>query len=148
MIINSEIISPHIKLGKQLPATGEKFESLLDPLKSFEEERPKNPPCHFDMFVVRKKNQPLFINGKREWCHRGDKYSLEEYKMLRYLVGIIKNHIEKHSLMQLHDNTVDFNKRIIFKSLHREVKINRLPYYSKLLAGFPMPEYLSCEINN
>jgi hypothetical protein len=127
-----------IKLKTKPPDTVENFESLL----------PKKERCRFDLFVAKNNGEPPFVNGKMEWCHRGDKYSPEDFKMLKFLLGIVKNHHATHRLMELYDHTKSTTngERLILKIFKNEVKVNRLTDYAHLLNNFHLPEWLSVEV--
>lgn len=111
----------------------------------------KQAPARFDMFTRRKKESVAPVrNGKELFTYRGDKYSTEPDKMIRYLLGIVLNYRKQYAVMMLQDNTKPRHdpERVILKILNGEPKINRLPAYSNLLKDYALPEYLSYEILN
>jgi hypothetical protein len=111
----------------------------------------KKPRCRFDMFTRRKKNsiEPV-KNAKEEFTYRGDKYSTDPSKMLKLLVGMVKNYHRQYVVMELYDNTKPKGDpdRIILKMLNGIPKINRLPDYAELIIDYPLPEYLSYEMKD
>lgn len=112
---------------------------------------PAKERCRFDMFsMLRNDNTMTFSNGKKEWCFRGDKYSTEPNKMLKYLLGIVKNHRTNYYLIELYDNTrpTTDGERLILKLVNNQVKVNRLHNYSELLKNFSLPEWLSYEVTD
>ncbi len=112
----------------------------------------KKTPCRFDMFTRRKKDAPGPVrNAKQLFTYRGDKYSQEPSKMMKYLIGIVLNYHKQFAVMQIHDNSIKpagSPERIILKILNGVPKINRLPNYVDLLTDYPLPEFLSYEIDN
>lgn len=111
----------------------------------------KKERCRFDLFVRVKETLPArFLNGKKEFCFRGDKHDTEPAKMIRYLLGIVKNHHRQYNVMELYDNTKPKTdrERVIVKVLNGQVKINRLTLYTELLKDFHLPEILSYEITD
>jgi hypothetical protein len=135
--------------------TTEKKQGYSQSLKAPPVDMPVNAApkerCRFDMFATLKNEVRMnFSNGTKQWCFRGDKFNNEPPKMLRYLLGIVKNHYESYYLFELYDNTKPKTdgERLILKILNGKVKVNRLPDYSELLQNFHLPEYLSYEIKN
>lgn len=112
---------------------------------------PAKSRCRFDMFcMLRNDVQMTFSTGAKEWCFRGDKYHQEPAKMLRYLLGIVKNHHTNYYLMELYDNTrpKTDGDRLVLKVLNNQVKVNRLHQYPDLLKNFSIPQWLSYEITD
>lgn len=134
---------PIANIRKAEPAQQENFISLLNPLKA-----PRPQLCLFDLFVVKKHNQPKFGNGLWSMTHRGDKYEkFDEKKMLWLLLKIILNHKEIHTMMELYHNPDPDNRGdVILKYLHGEWKINTLASYAGFVDVTRLPEYLRHEI--
>lgn len=124
------------------------FKSLLQKA-SFQQVYPDRTLCYFDMFSVRKPECGPFRNGKFEFTIRGDARSgATPEKMIKYLLGIVKNYSHQYSLFLLRDNSKIGcgNDRIVFKMLHNKIEKNKLPNYADILSGFEMPEWLATEV--
>lgn len=109
----------------------------------------KRTPCMFDMFTRRKKTSYLPVKDAKEvFTYRGDKYSNDPDKMLKYLLGMVVNYRRQYAVMMIRDTRKPANDpgRIILKVLNGEPKINRLPQYADLIKNYSIPEYLSYEI--
>lgn len=137
-------VTQHTKHSYSRPLLGSKERPTDEPVKPAPKDR-----CRFDMFANLKDNVNMnFSNGTKQWCFRGDKFNPEPHKMLRYLLGIVKNHYDKYYLFELYDNTKPKTdgERLVLKILNGQVKVNRLHDYGELLRDFSLPEFLSYEV--
>ena len=105
------------------------------------------------MFARVKKASPFRYPGDQEvWTHRGDKFCKvdpQPDKMLRYLLGIVKNRWHEHYIFQLHDNSIPAkeNESLILHVLNGIVKQNFIPNYGDLLVDFFLPPDLAYTVN-
>lgn len=104
----------------------------------------------FDLFTRRKRNVPGPVKDAKEvFTFRGDRYSTDPDRQLKYLLGIIKNYQRQYSVMILRDNHYQDERREVLKILNGVPTINRIPgEYTDLIPGFQLPEYLSYEIKH
>lgn len=152
MLINEELKRMEARFKSIQPATDSNFTTLLDPLKAKEKEQPvKKRLCHFDLMVHKKRSEAPFFRGTKmqtwEMTHRGDKWRQDASGMLNYLLSIIVNHYQRHTMMILYDNSLpgERNEREIFKFLHDEVKLNKLCDYGFEITK-KLPEWMSVEV--
>jgi hypothetical protein len=99
--------------------------------------------CRFDVFVRLKPGiRSTFRNQARTWCYRGDKYTDQEYKMLRNLLSHIKKNLAIYDRIELYDNHKGPEERIILKLTDGTIERNQLKQYELMLLNYPLPEYL------
>lgn len=99
----------------------------------------------FDLFTQRKRDVPGPVeNAKEVFTFRGDRYSDELNRQMKYLLGIVRNYKKQYVVMIIRDNE---KKHEVLKMLNGKPMINRLPDYAPLLNGYHLPEYLSYEIS-
>lgn len=114
----------------------------------------KKPPCRFTLWVRLRPDAGFtfrFSDDPYSMCIRGDKYEGEDVaKMLKYLLGIVKNRHRSYVFMHLFDNAkpAETGEKLVLKIHHGEVKKNALHQYAELLKNFHLPEYLSYEVKD
>lgn len=101
--------------------------------------------CRYGLFVrINFPEVKKFPNNLPTWYYRGDKFTLDENKMLINLVKMFINHHNKYQIAELYDNNKDRNDpaRIIIRFKAGIVEENRLQNYSDALNKIILPPYL------
>lgn len=101
--------------------------------------------CRFDMFVrLKPDNVNRYPNNSFTWCHRGDRYTQDEFQMLGKLLQMLIRHHEKYISIELYDNNFERNepKRVIVKMYKGNVEKNLLYDYSDMIEKIILPEWL------
>jgi hypothetical protein len=106
--------------------------------------------CRFDLFIRISPGNPGINAGskglQRTWCYRGDKYTQEEYKMLRNLLKIVVKNVQLYDRIELYDNQKAPAERILLKMTDGIIERNRLQLYELMLLNYPLPDYLKITV--
>lgn len=111
---------------------------------------PQKNRCRFDAFVKLKPGIPSHYPGlKRTWCHRGDKFTDDERKMISNLVKLVNRKLGSYSLVEIYDNKLpkEDPRRLILKIHDGIIEKNDLPRYSRQIKGMILPEYLKSTVH-
>lgn len=110
----------------------------------------KRELCRFDMFTRRKKASAGPVKQAKEvFTYRGDRYGSDMDKMLKYLIGMVRNYNRQFAVMDIRDNSKpkDHPEHTILEMRNgRPVKNLLITRYAELI-NFPLPEWLSYEID-
>lgn len=105
--------------------------------------------CRFDLFVrLKPGNATRYPNNSLVWCHRGDKYTLNENEMLSYLVRMLVKQHGNWILALIRDNgkTIQGMKndpgRDVVKLYNGVIECNRLFAYPEMLTKVILPLWL------
>lgn len=99
--------------------------------------------ARFGLFIRLKPGTlSYFPNQKRVWYYPGDKFTDEEYKMLRNLLNHLKKKVYDYDRVELYDNNKGIEERIIFKMTDGIIEANAINQYSLMLLNYPLPEWL------
>lgn len=99
--------------------------------------------CRYELFVRLKFSEmQRFPNKSATWCYRGDKFTIDEDKMLINLIRQFINHNHKYQLAELYDNSKLPPDRIILRFKEGVIETNRLQEYNHIINKIILPEYL------
>ncbi len=103
--------------------------------------------CRFDLFVRIRPGTPSPFKGQqRTWCYRGDKYTDQEYKMLRNLLSHLKKSLHLYDRIELYDNDKGPEERIVVKIVDDLIERNQLRQYELMLLNYPLPDFLKVTV--